>query len=124
MKLSFKNGGAVLDDYIATALWSSSDDNGEALDKHYSIDDLDPGTLSYLKSDLFDFITTHQHLINADDSDRTLGYFAHNYWLTRNGHGAGFWDAGYANGDELTEHASARGERYLFIDRANKIRVD
>jgi hypothetical protein len=42
-------------------------------------------------------------------SARTLG---HDFWLTRNGHGAGFWDGGWpeAYGKMFTEIAKGYGE--------------
>ena len=33
----------------------------------------------------------------------------HDFWLTRNGHGAGFWDRGRKDGDALTEIAKSFG---------------
>lgn len=58
-----------------------------------------------------DTITAPAHwasyLINGDAS----GFdFSNDLWLTRNRHGAGFWDGDYKNGDELTEFAHAYGE--------------
>lgn len=40
------------------------------------------------------------------------------FWFTRNGHGAGFWDRGYPEeiGDSLTKAAHAFGEVYLMPD--------
>lgn len=42
----------------------------------------------------------------------------HDFWLTRNGHGAGFWDRGLPDdiGDALTQAAKDCGERYAFGD--------
>ena len=39
----------------------------------------------------------------------------HDFWLTRNGHGAGFWDRGYPGklGKHLTDKAHVYGERYV-----------
>jgi len=38
----------------------------------------------------------------------------HDLWLTRNGHGVGFWDRGLGPvGDRLTKSAEGMGERYL-----------
>jgi hypothetical protein len=34
----------------------------------------------------------------------------HDFFLTRNGHGAGFWDGDYKNGEKLTEIAKSFGE--------------
>jgi hypothetical protein len=33
----------------------------------------------------------------------------HDFWLTRNGHGAGFWDRGRKDGDALTKIAKSFG---------------
>src|SRR5690606_16395290 len=41
----------------------------------------------------------------------------HDFALTRNGHGAGFWDRGYGPiGDVLTEHARMYGEHSVLTD--------
>ena len=40
----------------------------------------------------------------------------HDFWLTRNGHGAGFWDRGLPNGDALTTIAAAFGECNVWFD--------
>ncbi len=41
----------------------------------------------------------------------------HDFWLTRNGHGTGFWDRpelyGEENADELTRACKAMGEVYI-----------
>ena len=50
MRLTFKNSDAALSDYITTALWASCDAEGEALDKNYTINNLDPAALSNLKT--------------------------------------------------------------------------
>ena len=37
------------------------------------------------------------------------------FWLTRNGHGAGFWDRGYGDlGDKLTAFAEKFGEQHVY----------
>ena len=40
---------------------------------------------------------------------RGLKAVVHDFWLTRNGHGAGFWAGDYGNGEVLTEIAHAFG---------------
>ena len=52
----------------------------------------------------------------------TMGaeYFGPDYWLTRNGHGVGFWDRGLDDlGDRLTERAESEGEKHVFINDDN-----
>jgi hypothetical protein len=42
------------------------------------------------------------------------------FWLTRNGHGAGFWDGDWpGRGDDLTEIAEKFSEVWLYIDDTN-----
>ena len=44
------------------------------------------------------------------DANKTIESFAYDYWLTRNRHGAGFWDRGLeALGDKLSDMAKIQG---------------
>ena len=105
--------------YIEAALWSSVDDSGEPLDASYSIDDIAPDTLRKMKSDCADFQEKYDSLI--EDNDPRGGWSpselaGHDFWLTRNGHGAGFWDGDWPkHGDELTEAAKSYGEFDLIV---------
>jgi len=121
--------------YVNTALWSSTDETDESggnpLDDNYSIDDLTPETLVKMQADLDKFFT---FLERAQDGDRTLlesaleyagssggdndaeGTICHDFWLTRCGHGAGFWDGDYGHiGDRLTEAAKKFGNVDLYV---------
>jgi hypothetical protein len=40
----------------------------------------------------------------------------HDFWLTRNGTGAGFWDGDWFEGEKLTEAAKAFGNFDLMVD--------
>jgi len=55
-------------------------------------------------------------LIDADCNASTVRDFASDFWLTRNGHGAGFWDGGWDHGDELAEIAHSFGECSVSFD--------
>src|SRR6266851_3222861 len=92
--------------YIETALWSSTDSDGVPLDdSKYSDAELAPETLSQFKADCERFETEYRKLTSGlDDSvlriipQSNCAYgdrIAHDFWLTRNGHGAGFWDGDY-----------------------------
>jgi hypothetical protein len=51
------------------------------------------------------------------DSGATWEQFGHDFWLTRNGHGAGFWDRGLgALGDKLSKAAKSMGGRDIYSD--------
>lgn len=105
-------------DYIETALWSSCDDDNEPLDKNYNISDIDPETLVKMKADCADFQKQHGHLFL-----RKEGQAGHDFWLTRNGHGAGFWDGGWEGeiGAKLTRGSKKYGEFNLYVGDDGKI---
>jgi hypothetical protein len=47
-----------------------------------------------------------------------LEQVGHDFWLTRNGHGCGFWNGDYEEeiGEKLTEICEEMGERWLVQD--------
>jgi hypothetical protein len=117
--------------YVATALWSSIDDNDQPMDQDYDIDDLAPETLANMQADLDKFFA---FLERAQDGDQSLlesaleyadtarkdfdaeGRICHDFWLTRCGHGCGFWDGDYGHiGDRLTEVAKQFGNVDLYV---------
>ena len=52
----------------------------------------------------------------------SFGQTAHDFILTRNGHGAGFWDRGYgAPGDRLTAAAKAYGSLNAYVGDDEKV---
>lgn len=118
---------AAIDAYVETALWSSTDDDGDPMDANYSADDIHPDTLERMRQDLGSFL-----LANIDDIEsadvRTVEYdrierAAHDFWLTRNWHGAGFWDGDWSEPQaaRLTNAAKAFGEYNLYIGDDGKI---
>lgn len=93
-----------LTDYIACALDTSHDVDGY----------LAPETLQAMREDCADFIAQAGADLQeyTQRAGRTGGY---DFWLTRNGHGAGFWsrDLG-ALGDRLTAIAERMRGRDLY----------
>ena len=89
--------------YITTMLWASVGDDGEPLDCHYSYTDLHPSAMHHC---IADWQTFNEECARQDCADfteyaeagrRTIAdeIAAHDLWLTRCGHGAGFWDGDY-----------------------------
>jgi hypothetical protein len=98
--------------YLTCALWSSTDDDGDPLDV-YDTDDIDPDTRARMAADLAAFMEA-----NADDlAGIPPEQIGHDFWLTRNRHGAGFWDRGLGErGTRLTDAAHVYGEVSLFAN--------
>ena len=55
--------------------------------------------------------------------DKHEGYAGHDFWLTRNGHGTGFWDRGLPGdlGDRLTAATKLFRECELYVGDDNMI---
>lgn len=97
--------------YVQCALWLSSNDEGTPFDELGVV--LADSALADIRSDCEDFYNANCHLWH--NSIRTDDQFAgHDFWLTRNRHGVGFWDRGLGEiGKKLTELSHAYGEAYL-----------
>jgi len=117
------NLGKFTTQYIATALWSSTDEStpegGEPLDKNYTIDDLSFEALEQAREDCRRFLEMSGDVVYTYDTDQA----GHDFWLTRNGHGAGFWDGDYLeeDGKLLTEISKIFGECYLYVGDDGKL---
>lgn len=107
--------------YLETALWSSTSmEDDTPLDDKYSADDFTDEAKEEAKSDVYRFIDTFAEKMNATIYDYNLNdeLVVHDLWLTRNRHGAGFWDGDYPEEieDVLTDMAHAFGEVYVDED--------
>ena len=112
--------------YIITALWSSTDFDGDPLDWKYSIEDLAPRTIETMTEDCRNFQDDNEDLLDRayESTGRDSSLAGHEFWLTRNGHGAGFWDGNWDDfGDELTKISEAFGGEELYVGDDGKIYV-
>ena len=94
--------------YIECAFWADApcDEEGNELEC-----DLLPEGEQRMISDLFDFLD--DPAVARDVVGIDAGQVGHDFWLTRNGHGAGFWDRGLGEiGDRLTKAAEVYGSDY------------
>lgn len=89
--------------------------------------DLHPDSLEAIKALCERFQTHARHTLSEayaveiDTLDKGRinydpNWAGHDFWLTRNDHGAGFWDRGLGQvGDDLTELAKAYGEANVWF---------
>lgn len=104
--------------YLECALWSSTDEadpaGGQPMDSNYSIDDCTQSFLRQAAADCLVFQRDNAELLEHAGGEEMDG---HDFWLTRNRHGAGFWDRGYFKPieDGLTDAAHAFGEVNLYV---------
>ena len=114
--------------YLAAALWSSYGDDGEPLDAEYGADDIAPETLAAMRADCADFMASN----TADLAEYEGGFppdkwtaserAGHDFWLTRNGHGAGFWNRDLGDlGCQLSDAATVYRGVHLYIGDDGKV---
>jgi len=103
--------------YLVTALWSSTDDD-EPLDTSYEITDIHATAIAKSRLDCEAFLIENEQDVAALlDGDHEMSSIMHDFWLTRNGHGCGFWDGDYPKeiGDRLTESSERFGDAELYV---------
>jgi hypothetical protein len=98
--------------YLETALWSSTDDDGDPFDREYGPEDFAPEAITQAAEDCAGFRAAQaDDLAEIEDTQA-----AHDFWLTRNRHGAGFWDRGLGEiGRRLTDAAHAYGSCDVYL---------
>lgn len=121
----------MLEDYLASALWSSlnwdaMDEQGEPTNfDHYCNIDFSGDARAKAQEDCDRFeellnntpAMGYASLADAMYDTQDASHVGHDFWLTRNGHGAGFWDGDYGDyGDEITQVVDDNfGELNLFV---------
>lgn len=109
--------------YIAAALWSTNDDDGDPLDYSWDVSTVTPETREKMIADCKAFIKKCQDNgldpfpeYPKNDSSHA-SHSGHDFWLTRNGHGAGYWDGDLpeAIGESLTKIADSFGPCDLYV---------
>lgn len=104
------------DAYIEAALWSSTDQSdpsgGRPLDDNYDVSDIAKETLEKMVADCKAFQGANWEDIKANPRQAGI-----DFWLTRNRHGAGFWDGHWpkAVGKRLTDDSHAYGSFDLYV---------
>jgi antirestriction protein/predicted RNA binding protein with dsRBD fold (UPF0201 family) len=113
--------------YLVTMLWAELDQTdpnsgGDPLDKNFDISDIDEESVAQAKKDCDEFykqaeVLLGKHGIEITELDPEM--LGRDFWLSRNGHGAGFFDAEYLDDkearDEMQDLARNFREKYPFI---------
>lgn len=116
---------AFFDAYITAALWSSTDNadvsGGEALDTNYNISDFDKKSLKKLRVDADAFAKENAEYILGREEQA-----GHDFWLTQNHHGAGFWDGDWPKeiGRILTDRSHSYGDIFIYVEDDKKLYID
>lgn len=111
--------------YIEAAMWTLTDDDGEPCG-HLGLHDIAEETIQTAVRECAAFQSGNRALLdhvnfgmNDEYGDSRHG---HDFWLTRNRHGAGFWDRGYGDvGRKLTDAAHAYGGADWYLGDDGKV---
>jgi hypothetical protein len=122
--------------YIIAGLWSCpiSETNDSGIDSKYGIEDMTIAALNRCVKDCKAFQEQNERALNLADYShiRAHGHdfedseFAgHDFWLTRNRHGAGFWDRGLrlCLGRILTSASHAFGDIHFYV-QGGKVAIE
>lgn len=116
--------------YIQTALWSTNDEStpsgGEPLENNYTVESLSDKTRANMVRDCDKFCDILEGLckfVPDFDPYGSESRAGHDFWLTRNHHGAGFWDGDWPPGvgERLTQACRLFPEVNLYVGMDEKI---
>ena len=123
MKLHGIKINATLEAYLECMIWSEYDSNDDPLDKNYDFSHFSKELIEKSINELSSF-EAEIHEKNLDDN-LTSWQIGHDFWLTRNGHGCGFWDRGLGEqGDKLTAIVYRFGELYCYVGDDGQLYID
>lgn len=106
----------MLNGYLEAALWTEEEELGLA-----NLSDISNDSKIDAYRDVKTFIEKAGSLLDGLEPSQ----IGHDLWLSRNGHGAGFFDRGLGEiGDTLQDIAREMGSKYLYIGDDGKIYID
>lgn len=111
-----KNVTTIVHHYLHCALWTAELDN-------FNLEDIHANAVTQALADCTKFVDKAGDLLN----ELTEEQIGHDFWLSRNGHGAGFFDRDLGEiGDKLQELARKFGEKNAFPPEfaGNKIIIE
>lgn len=112
--------GKMLAAYLEAALWTS--EGNMDITAEHCFSDIADETLKEINAECLDFIEKSKVITDLTAYDPSQ--IGHDFWLTRNHHGAGFWDRDYASKetlDALTKLSHDFGESTLYLGDDQKI---
>lgn len=114
----------VLQGYLTTALWTEEEQLEDEIEAHgtdYAIHNIDNAVKKQALKDIKTFLKKAQKEAPEELEDYSPSEIGHNIWLSRNGHGAGFFDD---NNDKLQDIAEKLKGKYLYVGDDGAIYID
>ena len=108
----------ILNSYLETALWAEESEENDLKDK--TIYDVDKESVVNSKIEIYNFIKKAQQEAPDELSAYDSKALGHNLWLSRNGHGAGFFDD---NNDKLQNLARSIKPVDIYLGNDGKVYI-
>ena len=123
--MALKGIDEFVSSYIEAMLWAERpiDENGnegEAFEDTHEIEDIAPDSMEEIRSDCEGFLRENARFIRGEFERAGMDFY-----LTRNRHGAGFWDGGWSAGigRRLTDSAHVYGTQGLDLWSDGKLHI-
>lgn len=123
--------------YVETALWTGTGENEDGITMpldylNFEVEDFTTEALAAMREDCESFLLGYGETIRAALNAKphwmrqySFAQAGHDFLLTRQGHGAGFWDRGLGEiGDELTRVSKAYGDTYVYVTDDENLGVE
>lgn len=94
----------MVDAYLIAALWAETDADGNPLEKTFDVSDFSSKARGQAEAECAEFLLKAGDAIQDLNNDSQVG---HDFWLTRNGHGVGFWDRENIYGPDMAQFLTA-----------------
>ena len=106
----------IIQGYQGALQWATSDRDDESLEDY----DFSTEATDKINADCLKFYQDNLDLVLEilEVSDRNYDYssIGHDFFLTRERHGAGFWDRGFGKlGDDITDICQTFGESFPYL---------
>ncbi|UTN92852.1 hypothetical protein SEA_BENCH_134 [Mycobacterium Phage Bench] len=135
VELSGADINAMVEGYLDAQLWAGLDYREEGsepvhYDENYSREDIAEDYVAAVRAELTEVVAQHPLAVRMYLNARNVrldwegsewsSAFGHDFYLTREGHGAGFWDRGLGElGEYLTGIAKSYGSAETLHDNGN-----
>jgi len=114
--------------YLAAALWSSQEGD-VPIDRDYSVDDLSSRAFRDATLECQQFLDkgsiwiVDKYFKHVTKEHTTVSQAGHDFWLTRAGHGCGFWDGDWREpaATILTNLSTSFGANALYVGDDDKL---
>src|ERR1035437_1508093 len=109
----------ILNSYLETAIWAEESDENDLQGK--TIHEIDKNSKANSAIEMYQFLQKAQQEASDELNTYDEEAIGHNLWLSRNGHGAGFFDD---NNDKLQNLARNMKPVDIYLSVDNKIYID